>query len=151
MRDPGQTDWSRVDLERLRQHLIDMNEVVLRSEVKSSQAPGGVTMDITGPPRTARAIRAMVAPHTIELDRMAEWAVRTAPIPGGLRLAGSEARAPHLGAAASVDPMRLPPTWCFCLPTHRNAVAFALQFPLRDVPDRKGIAMKQMKDVWEDA
>jgi hypothetical protein len=24
------TDWSKVDMERLRQHLIDMNEVVLR-------------------------------------------------------------------------------------------------------------------------
>src|SRR5574342_315696 len=30
------TDWSRVDLERLRQHLIDMNEVGLRSAVKAS-------------------------------------------------------------------------------------------------------------------
>ena len=29
-----QTDWSQVDLERLRQHLIDMNDVVLRAEVK---------------------------------------------------------------------------------------------------------------------
>src|ERR1700756_4787445 len=31
--DPA-TDWTKVDLERLRQHLIDMNEVVLRSTVK---------------------------------------------------------------------------------------------------------------------
>jgi hypothetical protein len=82
----AETDWSRVDLERLRQHLIDMNEVVLRSEVKSSQVPGGLAMDITGSPRTARAIRAMVAPHAVELDRMAEWAATTAAIPGGLRL-----------------------------------------------------------------
>ncbi|HEX4995793.1 MAG TPA: hypothetical protein VFX87_12505 [Methylomirabilota bacterium] len=82
----SETDWSRVDLERLRQHLIDMNEVVLRSEVKSSQVPGGLAMDITGPPRTARAIRAMVEPHAVELDGMSEWAARTAPIPGGLRL-----------------------------------------------------------------
>src|SRR5690348_15857413 len=27
------TDWSKVNLERLRQHLIDMNEVVLRAQV----------------------------------------------------------------------------------------------------------------------
>jgi hypothetical protein len=82
----AETDWSRVDLERLRQHLIDMNEVVLRSEVKASQVPGGLAMDITGSPRTARAIRAMVAPHAVELDRMSEWSARTAPIPNGLRL-----------------------------------------------------------------
>jgi hypothetical protein len=80
------TDWSRVDLERLRQHLIDMNEVVLRSEVKSSQVPGGLAMDITGAPRTAQAIRAMIAPHAVELDRMSGWSARTAPLPGGLRL-----------------------------------------------------------------
>ena len=38
--DPA-TDWSKVNLERLRQHLIDMNEVTLRSEVKSTVVPGG--------------------------------------------------------------------------------------------------------------
>jgi hypothetical protein len=91
--DPA-TDWSRVDLERLRQHLIDMNEVVLRAEVKASQVPGGLAMDITGAPRTARAIRAMVAPHAVELDRMADWAARTEPIAGGLRLTVT-ARAPE--------------------------------------------------------
>jgi hypothetical protein len=80
------TDWSRVDLERLRQHLIDMNEVVLRSEVKSSSVPGGLAMEITGAARTEQAVRAMVAPHAVELDRMPEWAARTEPIPGGLRL-----------------------------------------------------------------
>jgi len=83
--DPA-TEWSRVDLERLRQHLIDMNEVILRSEVKASSIPGGLVMEITGPARTEQAVRAMVAPHAKELDRMPEWAARTEPIPGGLRL-----------------------------------------------------------------
>jgi hypothetical protein len=83
--DPS-TDWSTVDLERLRQHLIDMNEVVLRSEVKSSPVPGGLAMDVTGAARTEQAIRAMVVPHAAELDRMSEWVARTEPIPGGLRL-----------------------------------------------------------------
>ncbi len=39
--DPA-TDWSKVDMERLRQHLIDMNEVVLRASVKATQVPGGL-------------------------------------------------------------------------------------------------------------
>lgn len=88
------TDWSRVDLERLRQHLIDMNEVVLRASVKARPVPGGLTMDITGAPRTERAIRAMVAPHALELDGMPDWTARTAQIPGGLRLTVT-ARAPE--------------------------------------------------------
>ena len=81
-----QTDWSKVDLERLRQHLIDTNEVVLRSEVKQTPVPGGLAMEITGTGRTERAIRAMVVPHATELDRMPEWSAGTEPIAGGVRL-----------------------------------------------------------------
>jgi hypothetical protein len=83
--DPA-TDWSTVDLERLRQHLIDMNEVVLRSAVKQASVPGGLTMEVTGAGRTEQAIRAMVVPHAVELDRMPEWSARTETVPGGVRL-----------------------------------------------------------------
>jgi hypothetical protein len=83
--DPA-TDWSKVDLERLRQHLIDMNEVVLRSVVKQAPVPGGLAMEVTGGGRTEQAIRAIVAPHALELDRVADWSARTESIPGGLRL-----------------------------------------------------------------
>ena len=81
-----QTDWSKVDLERLRQHLIDMNEVVLRSEVKQSPIPGGLVMVVTGAGRTEQAIRAMVVPHAAELDQMPDWSARAELIPGGVRL-----------------------------------------------------------------
>ena len=83
--DPG-TDWSKVDLERLRQHLIDMNEVVLRAAVKTSPVTGGITMDITGSGRTAQSIRAMIVPHAAELDRMPAWSAKTEPLPDGVRL-----------------------------------------------------------------
>jgi hypothetical protein len=81
-----QTDWSRVDLERLRQHLIDMHEVVLRAKVQATPVPGGLAMDVTGAGRTEPAIRAMVVPHAAELDRMAGLAAATEAIPGGVRL-----------------------------------------------------------------
>jgi len=83
--DPS-TDWSKVDLERLRQHLIDMNEVVLRSQVKQTSVPGGLVMDVTGTGRTEQAIRAMLVPHAAELDRMPAYAAQTELIPGGVRL-----------------------------------------------------------------
>lgn len=83
--DPA-TDWSKVDIERLRQHLIDMNEVVLRSAVRQTPAPGGLAMEISGTGRTEQAIRAMVVPHAVELDRMPEWSARTEPVPNGIRL-----------------------------------------------------------------
>ena len=80
------TDWSKVDLERLRQHLIDMNEVVLRAQVQQASVPGGLAMDVTGASRTEQAIRAMVVPHAAELGRMPSYAAKTEPIPGGVRL-----------------------------------------------------------------
>jgi hypothetical protein len=59
---------------------------VLRSAVKASPVPGGLAMEITGTPRTERAIRAMLVPHAVELDGMADWTARTERMPGGLRL-----------------------------------------------------------------
>ena len=83
--DPA-TDWTKVDIERLRQHLIDMNEVVLRSAVKPTPVPGGLAMEITGIGRTEQAIRAMVVPHAVELDRMPSFGAKTESIAGGVRL-----------------------------------------------------------------
>jgi hypothetical protein len=83
--DPG-TDWSKVNLERLRQHLIDMNDVTLRSDVRATPVSGGLAMDVTGAGRTEGAIRRMVGPHTLELNAMPQWSANTEPIPGGLRL-----------------------------------------------------------------
>ena len=80
------TDWSKVNLERLRQHLIDMNEVVLRSAVTHTSVAAGLAMEVTGTGRTAEAIRSMVVPHAVELDRMSQWSAKTETIPGGVRL-----------------------------------------------------------------
>ena len=57
------TDWSRVDLERLRQHLIDMDEVTLRAQVTQTPVPGGLRMEVRGTGRTREAIRSMVRDH----------------------------------------------------------------------------------------
>jgi len=80
------TDWSKVDLERLRQHLIDMNEVVLHAAVKGTPLLGGLAMEITGSGRTTQAIRSMIVPHAAELDRMPGWSAKTEPISDGVRL-----------------------------------------------------------------
>jgi hypothetical protein len=83
--DPA-TDWSKVNLERLRQHLIDMNEVALRAAVTSVVVPGGLSMEVTGAGRTEQAIRDMVGPHTNELNPMKGWSATAEAIPGGIRL-----------------------------------------------------------------
>ena len=83
--DPS-TDWSAVDLERLRRHLVDMDEVVMRAAVTQTPVPGGLAMDVTGTGRTEQAILAMVVPHARELDRLPAYAAKTEPIQGGVRL-----------------------------------------------------------------
>jgi hypothetical protein len=80
------TDWNKVDLERLRQHLIDMDEVVLHSAITQAAVPGGMTMAITGTGRTLRAIRAMVVPHAMELDHLPAYRAKADVITGGVRL-----------------------------------------------------------------
>src|SRR6516164_4599669 len=51
------TDWSKVDLEALRQHLIDMNEVTLRADAAPKQIDGGLEIAVTGSGRTLVAIQ----------------------------------------------------------------------------------------------
>ena len=83
--DPA-TDWSTVDLDRLRRHLVDMDEVVMRAAVTQRPVPGGLAMEVTGTGRTERAIQAMVVPHARELDRLPAYAAKAEPIKGGVRL-----------------------------------------------------------------
>ena len=99
--DPG-TDWPKVDLERLRQHLIDMNEVVLRSEVRQSPVDGGLVMEVTGAGRTAQAIRAMLVPHAAELAKLPAYQAKAEPIAGGVRLTVTAAKANDAKAVARV-------------------------------------------------
>lgn len=79
------TDWSRVDLEALRQHLKDMNAVTLRSSVRRTQVAGGLSMEVTGDAATAQAIQRMITNHAGMLDGMPEYAARAKMIPGGVR------------------------------------------------------------------
>ncbi|GMV10599.1 MAG: hypothetical protein AMXMBFR55_23330 [Gemmatimonadota bacterium] len=81
--DPA-TDWSTVNLEALRQHLLDMNEVTLRSTVSATNVAGGVRVDVTGTGRARDAIRRMITAHAPMLA--AEGLAGVADtIPGGMR------------------------------------------------------------------
>ncbi|MBP6773996.1 MAG: hypothetical protein KA154_13435 [Gemmatimonadaceae bacterium] len=80
------TDWSKVNLEALRQHLIDMDAVTLRARVKQSTVTRGLSMDVTGDAPVAAAIRRMVGAHAPTLEALGGWRASTAPIPGGMRL-----------------------------------------------------------------
>jgi len=100
--DPN-TDWSKVDLERLRQHLIDMNEVTLHAAVRQTDLPDGARFEVTGAGRTADAIRRMLGNHTAELDALPEYAATAETVPGGVRWT---VRAERSGDAAGIARIR---------------------------------------------
>ncbi|GGX48580.1 hypothetical protein [Saccharospirillum salsuginis] len=59
-----ETDWNRVDIERLRQHLIDMNNVTVAAHVDSERVDGGIRFRVTGDaPGVTDSIQRMVSSH----------------------------------------------------------------------------------------
>lgn len=63
------TDWSCVDIDALRKHLVDMNEVTLNAIVEEKHNPNELVFIVTGPPRTAQAIKRMVTAHAAFMDK----------------------------------------------------------------------------------
>ena len=82
--DPN-TDWSKVDIAALREHLIDMNEVTLHAAADERRLPDGVDVAISGEGRTLAAIRRMVPAHARELNQIG-WTAKTEDLPNGVRL-----------------------------------------------------------------
>ncbi len=81
-----QTDWSKVDIDALRQHLIDMDEVTMRAVAQKEPIENGLRIRVTGSDRTLAAIQRMVPDHAREIDGLEGWTVRTAPLSDGVEL-----------------------------------------------------------------
>jgi len=81
-----ETDWSKVDLEGLRQHLIDMNEVTLRADAKARPIDDGIEIAVTGSGRTLAAIERMIPAHAQAINGSNGWSARTEPMPNGVLL-----------------------------------------------------------------
>jgi len=78
------TDWSKVDLEELRQHLIDMNDVMMNAVATPKKVDGGVTLTITGTGRTIGAIQRMVVNHMNTLQTSGKYVTKVTTIKNGV-------------------------------------------------------------------
>lgn len=67
------TDWSKVDIEALRQHLIDMNNVTLEATVKANRTETGMGFEVTGVGPVINSIQRMVAGHVKTMDEVDGW------------------------------------------------------------------------------
>lgn len=83
--DPN-TDWSKVNLDAVRAHLIDMNEVTLNADAAVQPIDGGIQVAVTGSGRTLDAINRMIPAHVHEIDGQNGWQARTESLPVGLTL-----------------------------------------------------------------
>lgn len=96
--DPS-TDWSKVDIAGLREHLVDMNALVMDAQVNATEIPGGLRIKVTGTGGTLRAIHAMVPAHAPMIDGLNGWRVTAENLPDGAVLT---ATATNAGEAAHI-------------------------------------------------
>jgi len=79
------TDWSKVNIAALRQHLIDMNEVTLRAVATERLLDNGIEIAVTGEGRTLEAIKRMVPAHVNELREIG-WNAKSEDLANGVKL-----------------------------------------------------------------
>jgi len=70
-----ETDWSRVDLGALRDHLVDMDRLVTNTLVEETKLPYGIRAVAKGDPETLATLRRMVPAHAAQLGGDDRWTV----------------------------------------------------------------------------
>lgn len=71
--DPN-TDWSKVNIDILRQHLQDMDRVTIDSIAVAEEVEGGMRFTVTGSDIVAPSIERMVLGHASIMDGVDGWA-----------------------------------------------------------------------------
>ncbi|MDE3027923.1 MAG: hypothetical protein KGH84_05955, partial [Paracoccaceae bacterium] len=71
------TDWSKVNIEALRQHLIDMDNVTLRAVVAATPMPDGASFAVTSnDPAVRGSIQRMVMAHAATMNGANGWTLK---------------------------------------------------------------------------
>lgn len=86
LRDDASTDWARVDIQALRDHLVDMDNVTARSVVTVEEADARVIFTISGDAEVAQSIQNMVSAHSPMLAAETGWSVASALVANGATL-----------------------------------------------------------------
>jgi hypothetical protein len=70
-------DWSTVNLTALHEHLVDIDEMLLRAAAKEQPTEGGLQIEISGVGRTLRAIQRLLPAHANKLNQRSGWEARS--------------------------------------------------------------------------
>ena len=83
MADP-EADWSRADIAALQAHLIDMDNVTLRSMAQVEASENGARFTVTSTdPEVAASIQRMIPAHVATMDGTDGWILSAAIVESG--------------------------------------------------------------------
>ena len=80
------TDWSKVNLDALRTHLIDMDRVTLDAHAVVRHIAGGIRATVTGTGRTLVAIQRLLPEEAMHLNGMRGWHLAATRLRNGVIL-----------------------------------------------------------------
>jgi hypothetical protein len=80
--DPN-TDWLKVNIDALRDHLLDMDAVTLHATVDDRPVNGGIAFTVTGEGPVIDSIRRMVMAHAATMNGVNGWQYAPMEAPGG--------------------------------------------------------------------
>ena len=83
LRNDASTDWGKVNIQALRDHLVDMHNVTTGSTVAVNETDKSVTFTITGTEDVTRSIQEMVPAHSPMLAAATNWVVKSDLIENG--------------------------------------------------------------------
>lgn len=88
LRDEPKTDWSKVNLESLRQHLVDMRNFTLGVDVVSqiSITNGVEIILVPDTQRVAKSLDRVFAAHPAQLKRETGWTMSTVKVNGQYKI-----------------------------------------------------------------
>jgi hypothetical protein len=75
LRDDPKTDWGKIDIKALRDHLIDMDNVTTKASVERTFDGLGMTFMVKGDEEVAASIQRMVMAHSPMLQGSSDWTV----------------------------------------------------------------------------
>jgi len=81
--DPA-TDWSKVNITSLRDHLVDMDEVVMHADAAIDDTADGVRVSFTGAGRTLAAVKRMIPAHASMMTGYHDWTSSTSATANGV-------------------------------------------------------------------
>jgi hypothetical protein len=80
------TNWSKVNTDALRQHLIDMDEVTLHANATKEPIEKGLHILVTGSGRTLEAIQRIIPALAQDINGLYGWSVQAKAVPDGEEL-----------------------------------------------------------------